>query len=155
MEATIQFFTELQTQPSCHDGPYRSQRLDIKKIDGIPVNVLVIYNIPKKQYNLQICVNNDEPINNKDLYVRYYTVLCEDYTVKDFVEELKNDLKEMRYSKLENKLYTMPIEEKLVITTTNFLCDDIESIETYHSVKECGVCFENTKRKIRCCNNIV
>ena len=155
MEATIQFFKEIQTKPCCHDSPFRNERLDIKKIDGIPVNVLVSYHIPKKTYSLKIRVNNEEPIGDKDLYEKDYTVLCEDYTVKDFVEELKNDLKEMRYSKLEHKLYTEPIEEKLVTTTTNFLCDDIESIETYHSVKECGVCFEKTKRKISCCNNIV
>lgn len=158
MEATIQFFTELQTKP-CHgcrgNYPFRSEKLDIKKIDDIPVNVVVNYDIPKKQYYLNICINEDEPISSGSLYRKYYTALCEGYTVKDFVEELKNNLKEMRYSKLENELYTTPIEEEPVITATNFLCDNIESIETCNSVKECGVCFEKTKRKISCCNNVV
>ena len=154
MEATIQFFKEIQTKPCCHDSPFRNERLDIKKIDGIPVNVLVVYYIPKKQYSLKICINEDEPVGRRDLYEKTYNVL-DDTQIIYFVEELKNDLKEMRYSKLENKLYTMPIEEEPMITVTNFLCEDIESIETFNSVKECGVCFENTKRKISCCNNVV
>jgi len=159
MDATIQFFTKLQTKECCvnqscsHRINIRTQHLKIKKIEDIPTNVRIEYGIREKMYNLIITMRDNEPSKSPELYNKVYPVLTDEYTVKHFVEELQNDFQKMRFSKLESKLYTEPIEEDEVTIVTNFLTTDCQSIHNFNQSTECGVCYEDTKRELTCCNN--
>jgi hypothetical protein len=153
MESTIQFLTELQTQRSCCESNWRTKELEINKIDGIPVQVKITYFIRKNHYDVNI--DTDDEMMSKQMYFKRYNILTEDYTIREFAIELKNDFTKMRFSKLEDKFYTEPIEENLLTTATNFLCSDNSLISSQNSINECGVCFEKTKKKLFCCNNIL
>ena len=156
MEATIQFLTEIQNKYCLYNLPYRIEKLEITKIDGIPVSVTITHYKKLKNYKLSFSLNiENEPVWCETMYEKMYEPISEIYKMVDFANDLKADLTKIRYSQLENKFYTEEIEEEKKSLVTNFLCSDNPTIFIPKSIQECGVCFEKTKRKIDCCNNIV
>jgi hypothetical protein len=155
MELTIQFLKAIQKQTCCHNSKWRNEKLEIKKIDDIDVDVRLLYNVEKKNYELKIWTDDEKDIRSNVLFHKQYSVLSKRYTITKFASELKEDFTKIRFSKLEDKFYTEPFVENAITLATNFLCSDNSLILVPTSINECGICFEQTKRKIDCCKNIV
>ena len=155
MEGTIKFLEELEIKCYNLDCGCRCHRsvLEITKIDSVPVSVFLAYYVKEKFYKLEI--HSDEPSTYKTLFEKKYTQLNECYRVENLANELKDDFTKMKYSKMEDAIHTEPFEENLLTISTNFLCSGNPLISTLNSIQECGICFEQTKRKIDCCNNII
>jgi hypothetical protein len=99
--------------------------------------------------------DDEKDIRSNVLFYKQYSVLSKRYTISKFASELKEDFTKIRFSKLEDKFHIEPFVENDVTAATNFLCSDNSLILVSSSINECGICFEQTKRKIDCCKNIV